>query len=60
MPPMEKRANLRLRARAIDLPRDVFPTPGGPTKQIIGPLEFFFNFRTARNSIMRSLASFKL
>ena len=28
--------NLRLSARAIDLPIEVLPTPGGPTKQRIG------------------------
>ena len=40
---------------AIDLPSDVLPTPGGPTKQRMGPLESFFSLRTARCSMMRSL-----
>jgi hypothetical protein len=26
-------------ARAIDCPKDVLPTPGGPTKHKIGPFE---------------------
>ena len=37
-PPSETRTNLRPSARAIDLPSDVLPTPGGPTKHRIGPL----------------------
>ena len=28
-------------ASAIDLPKEVLPTPGGPTKHKIGPLIFF-------------------
>jgi hypothetical protein len=35
---------------------DVLPTPGGPTKQRIGPLTSGFSLRTARYSRMRSLA----
>ncbi len=35
-PPKEIRVNLRPSARAMDLPSDVLPTPGGPTKQRIG------------------------
>ena len=31
------RTNFRDMARAIDWPSDVLPTPGGPTKQRIGP-----------------------
>ena len=31
------RTNSRPSARAIDFPSEVFPTPGGPTKQRIGP-----------------------
>ena len=27
-------------ARAIDLPSEVLPTPGGPTRQRIGPFSF--------------------
>ena len=34
-PPTEMRSNLRPIAAAIDLPSDVLPTPGGPTKQRI-------------------------
>ena len=40
---------------AMDMPSEVLPTPGGPTKQRIDPLGFFTNWRTARNSRMRSL-----
>ena len=36
-PPSDMRMNLRLSARAIDLPIEVLPTPGGPTKHRIGP-----------------------
>ncbi len=32
----DMRTNLRPSARAIDLPSEVLPTPGGPTKQRIG------------------------
>src|SRR5262245_24238989 len=32
------RTNFRFIARAIDWPSEVLPTPGGPTKQRIGPL----------------------
>ena len=42
-------------ALAIDLPKDVFPTPGGPTKQRIGPLTFEDLFWTARYSVILSL-----
>ena len=53
-PPTEMRANFRPRARAIDLPSEVLPTPGGPTKQRIGPERSFFSFETARYSMIRS------
>ena len=36
-PPRLTRTQSRPVARAIDLPREVFPTPGGPTRQRIGP-----------------------
>lgn len=36
-PPTEKRKNLRFKARAIERPILVFPTPGGPERQIIFP-----------------------
>ncbi len=38
------RTNLRPSARAIDLPSDVLPTPGGPTKHRIGPLRILLQF----------------
>ena len=38
----------------IDLPNDVFPTPGGPTKQSIGPFIFSILFCTAKKSIILS------
>jgi hypothetical protein len=40
---------------AIDRPSEVFPTPGGPTKQRIGPLSVFFSAWTARYSRILSL-----
>ncbi len=55
MPPRLMRWNLRPRAEAIDRPRLVLPTPGGPTKHRIGPLMSGFILRTARYSRMRSL-----
>jgi hypothetical protein len=55
MPPKEIRPNLRPIARAIDLPSEVLPTPGGPARQRIGPLRSFLRARTERNSRMRSL-----
>src|ERR1700674_17062 len=36
MPPSDMRTNFLSNARAIDLPSEVFPTPGGPTKHRIG------------------------
>ena len=39
MPPSETRTNLRPSDVAIDRPSDVLPTPGGPTKQRIGPFD---------------------
>jgi hypothetical protein len=36
------RTNSRPVALAIDLPSEVLPTPGGPTRQRIGPLSFFW------------------
>ena len=47
-------------ARAMDLPRLVFPTPGGPTKQRIGPFIFSLRERTARYSRIRSFTFFRL
>jgi hypothetical protein len=37
-PPTENRKNLRFKARAIERPILVFPTPGGPERQIIFPV----------------------
>ena len=37
-PPTENRKNLRFKARAIDRPMLVFPTPGGPERQMIFPV----------------------
>src|SRR5262244_2431153 len=56
-PPSEMRTNSRPIARAIERPSDVLPTPGGPTKQRIGPRESPRSLRTPRNSRMRSLMS---
>ena len=39
-PPSEMRTYSRPIARAIDLATEVLPTPGGPTKSRIGPLDF--------------------
>ena len=48
MPPSAMRTNLRPSDRAIDLPSEVLPTPGGPTKQRIGPFIPGWSFFTAR------------
>ena len=53
-PPNAIRTYLRLSAEAIDFPREVFPTPGGPTKHSIGDFMSPFNLSTARYSNMRS------
>jgi hypothetical protein len=37
-PPRDMRINFRPKAAAIDDAKDVFPTPGGPTKHNTGPL----------------------
>ena len=44
MPPKEILINFLFVALAIDLPSDVFPTPGGPTKHNIGPFIFLILF----------------
>ena len=49
--------NFRSRARAIERPSEVLPTPGGPTRQRIGPFGFSFSLRTASASMIRSLTS---
>lgn len=38
---------------AIDRPILVLPTPGGPTKHMIGPFKLFFSCRTAKYSRTR-------
>jgi hypothetical protein len=48
------RSNFRPIAAAIERPSDVFPTPGGPTKQRIPERASGLSLRTARNSRMRS------
>jgi len=40
-PPTENRKNLRSRARAIERPMLVLPTPGGPERQMIFPVDKF-------------------
>ena len=45
------------RLLAIDKAREVFPTPGGPTKQRIGLLILPVFFLTARYSIILSFTS---
>jgi hypothetical protein len=52
-PPSEMRTNLRPSARAMLLPSDVLPTPGGPMRHRIGPFLSFLSLRTARYSRMR-------
>ncbi len=54
-PPREILTNFLPSALAIDFAREVLPTPGGPTKQRIGPFSLLTSFRTARYSRMRSL-----
>ena len=44
-PPTEMRVNLRPSVRAIDWPSEVLPTPGGPTKQRIGPRDVVLQLR---------------
>ena len=53
-PPRLMRTKSRPVARAIDLPSEVLPTPGGPTRQRIGPFIFSTSACTARYSRMRS------
>src|SRR5579871_129150 len=48
IPPSEILENFRSSARAIDRPSEVLPTPGGPTKQRIGPFISGFKRRTDR------------
>ena len=53
-PPRLRRASFRLRAWATEMATEVFPTPGGPTRQMICPLASGFICRTAMNSRIRS------
>jgi hypothetical protein len=55
VPPKETLTNFLLIALAIEIANDVFPTPGGPTRQIMGDLPFGALARTAKNSIILSL-----
>jgi hypothetical protein len=47
--------NFLLSASAMDLASVDLPTPGGPTKQIIGDLDCGLLARTAKYSIILSL-----
>ena len=44
IPPKEILINFLFVALAIDFPREVLPTPGGPTKHKIGPFIFCILF----------------
>ncbi len=54
-PPNDMRMYLRPSDSATDLPNEVLPTPGGPTKQMMGDFMSPFSFSTAMCSSMRSL-----
>ena len=54
-PPRDRRIYFLRIARATDLQSEVLPTPGGPTRQRIGPLIFFTWACTARYSMILSL-----
>ena len=47
----EKVSHFLFKALASDLTIEVFPTPGGPEKQIIWPFILGASFLTAKNSI---------
>ena len=53
-PPNDIRTYFRFKASAIERPKDVFPTPGGPYRHTIGDFMSPFSFSTARCSKMRS------
>ena len=53
MPPSAILTYFLPNALAIDFPKEVFPTPGGPTKQRIGAFILCFNFNTAKYSMIR-------
>ncbi len=53
-PPRDILTNFLFKASAIDLASVDLPTPGGPTKQMIGDLEFGVLDLTAKYSIIRS------
>ena len=58
-PPRDTLVNYFPSDLAMDLAIDVFPTPGGPCRHIIFPLEFPFLNLTAKNSKILYLTSFK-
>ncbi|OGL60936.1 MAG: hypothetical protein A3I72_04365 [Candidatus Tectomicrobia bacterium RIFCSPLOWO2_02_FULL_70_19] len=58
-PPKETRTNFRPRALAMLLPSEVLPTPGGPTKQRMGPRMAWLRIFTAMCSRMRSFTFFR-
>ena len=58
-PPNESLINSLLTDLAIDSPNDVFPTPGGPTKQRTGAFIFFTLFCTAKYSSILSFTSLR-
>ena len=53
-PPKLIRTYFLFKAFATLFPNDVFPTPGGPYKQMMGDFKSPFNFKTAKCSMMRS------
>ena len=55
MPPNAIRTYFRPVALAILCPKEVLPTPGGPTKHKIGPVNLLVRFCTAKYSKIRSL-----
>ena len=58
-PPKDILTNFLPNALATLFARDVLPTPGGPTKQIIGAFKELVICLTARYSMIRSLTFFK-
>ena len=53
-PPRDIFTNLRSNARATLFAKDVLPTPGGPTKQMIGAFNELVICLTAKYSRIRS------
>ena len=58
-PPSEIRTYSRPNASAIDFPKEVFPTPGGPYKHKIGDFISFRSFKTAKYSMILRFTSSK-